>query len=84
MNSVYEHANDRSAERKVRISDFHADIQVPYFYSQVQRESYKVANYFQSRGYKKGDTVSLIMENRPEYVCVWLGLSRVRFFFKSN
>ncbi|OXA43700.1 Long-chain fatty acid transport protein 4 [Folsomia candida] len=46
-------------------------------YEQVQKESYKVGNFFQSLGYKKGDTVALMMENRPEYVFTWLGLSRI-------
>lgn len=37
----------------------------------------RVANYFQEEGYQKGDVVALLMENRPEYVCFWLGLSKI-------
>ena len=37
----------------------------------------KVANYFQSIGYKKGDVVALLLENRPELVFFWLGLSKI-------
>jgi acyl-coenzyme A synthetase/AMP-(fatty) acid ligase len=44
---------------------------------QVQRQSYKIANFFRAQGYQKGDTVCLFMGNRPEYACVWLGLGRV-------
>ncbi len=44
---------------------------------QVQQFSYKVANYFASKGYKKGDVVGILMENCAEYVPLWLGLSRV-------
>ncbi len=38
----------------------------------------KIANVFTTKySLKKGDTVSLFMENRPEYVCIWLGLSKI-------
>ncbi|CAL8126308.1 unnamed protein product [Orchesella dallaii] len=43
----------------------------------VDEASNRVANYFASQGLKKGDCVSVFMENRPEYVCVWLGLSKI-------
>lgn len=32
---------------------------------------------FKSHGYKKGDVVALFLENKPEYVCIWLGLSKL-------
>ena len=46
-------------------------------YQEVDVLSNKVANYFQSLGYKKGDVVALLMENRPELVFFWLGLSKI-------
>ncbi|XP_071448964.1 long-chain fatty acid transport protein 1-like [Hetaerina americana] len=53
-------------------------------YSQVEAFSNRVANYFTglksadgTRKFKRGDTVALVMENCPEYVCIWLGLSKV-------
>ena len=30
-----------------------------------------------SMGYKKGDTVALLMENRPEYIVTFLGLAKI-------
>lgn len=36
-----------------------------------------VANLFFERGYQKGDTVALLMDNRPEFVGLWLGLSKI-------
>lgn len=39
--------------------------------------SNKIGRYFKSRGYQKGDTVSLIMETRLEYASIWIGLSKV-------
>ncbi|ODM91184.1 Long-chain fatty acid transport protein 4 [Orchesella cincta] len=44
---------------------------------QVQILANKIANYFQSQGFKKGDSVALFMENCPEYLCMWLGLSKI-------
>lgn len=30
-----------------------------------------------AQGLKRGDTISLLMENRPEYPAIWLGLSKI-------
>jgi solute carrier family 27 fatty acid transporter 1/4 len=43
----------------------------------VEEYSNKIANVFKNHGYQKGDTVGLMMENRPELVCIWLGLSKL-------
>lgn len=37
----------------------------------------RIANYFLGQGLKKGDVVALFMENCPEYVGTWLGLSKI-------
>ena len=40
--------------------------------------SNKIANLFMKRfGLKKGDAVALFLENKPEYVATWLGLSKI-------
>lgn len=39
--------------------------------------SNKVGRYFQGRGFKQGDCIALLMENRVEYCSMWLGLSKV-------
>ena len=46
-------------------------------FQEVEYFSNKVANYFKSIGYKKGDVVALFMENRPELVFFWLGLAKI-------
>ena len=43
----------------------------------METYSNRVANYFLSRGYAKGDSVALFMENRPEYVGLWMGLAKI-------
>ena len=37
----------------------------------------KVAHWARSRGLGKGDVVALLKCNRPDYLCVWLGIARV-------
>ncbi|KAF5298437.1 hypothetical protein FQR65_LT01216 [Abscondita terminalis] len=46
-------------------------------FAQVEEYSNKVANIFKSHGYKKGDVVALFLENKPEFICIWLGLSKL-------
>ncbi|XP_035706331.1 long-chain fatty acid transport protein 4 isoform X4 [Folsomia candida] len=43
----------------------------------IDEESNRIANYFASQGLQKGECVSVFMENRPMYVCIWLGLSKI-------
>lgn len=33
--------------------------------------------HFKDKGFRKGDCVALLMANRPEYVAIWLGLSKI-------
>ncbi|XP_044596471.1 long-chain fatty acid transport protein 4-like isoform X2 [Cotesia glomerata] len=46
-------------------------------FQEIEDLSNKVAYVFKSHGYRKGDVVALLMENRPEYVAIWLGLSKL-------
>lgn len=46
-------------------------------YKQANDLANKIANIFYEAGYRKGDVVALIMENRIEYIPIWLGLSKL-------
>lgn len=46
-------------------------------YLQVEEYSNRIANVFKSHGYKKGDVVALFLENKPEFICTWLGLAKL-------
>ncbi|XP_044315765.1 long-chain fatty acid transport protein 4 [Drosophila rhopaloa] len=46
-------------------------------FRQVNEHANKVANVLQAQGYRKGDVVALLLENRAEYVATWLGLSKI-------
>ena len=46
-------------------------------FQQVEDYSNRVGHFFLQEGYGKGDTVAVFMENRPEFVCTWLGLAKI-------
>ncbi|XP_046412679.1 long-chain fatty acid transport protein 4-like isoform X1 [Neodiprion fabricii] len=46
-------------------------------FQQIEDFSNKVATVFKTHGYHKGDAVALFLENRPEFVGIWLGLSKL-------
>ncbi|KAI4486758.1 hypothetical protein M0804_006128 [Polistes exclamans] len=46
-------------------------------FQQLEDFSNKVATTFKNHGYRKGDVVALMMENRPDFVGIWLGLSKI-------
>lgn len=45
-------------------------------FREVNEFANRVANHFQASGYKAGDVVGLLLDNRPEFVAIWLGLSK--------
>jgi fatty-acyl-CoA synthase len=45
-------------------------------YTQLNARANLYARWAISNGFRKGDTVALLMPNRPEYVCVWMGLAK--------
>jgi len=47
-----------------------------YSYRALDARANAYARWAQARGLKKGDTVALMMPNRPEYVAIWFGLVR--------
>lgn len=46
-------------------------------WSELDAFANRVAGWALGSGMQRGDVVALSMENRPEYVAIWLGLSRV-------
>ena len=51
--------------------------QKTWTFQEVEEYSNRIANYFKSKGYRKGDVVALFLESCPEFVCIWLGLSKL-------
>jgi citronellyl-CoA synthetase len=46
-------------------------------YKEFNEAANRYADLFSSRGFVKGDTVALLMENRPEYLIIHAGLSKI-------
>ena len=46
-------------------------------YGELDKLANKIANWALGEGLRAGDAVALFMENRPEYVAVWYGLSKI-------
>jgi solute carrier family 27 fatty acid transporter 1/4 len=49
----------------------------PSLFSKINDLKNRIANVFLQHGFKHGDKVGLLMENRPEFVAIWLGLSKI-------
>jgi len=48
-----------------------------FTFEQMDLKSNQYANLLASRGIGKGDTVALFMENRPEFIIAWLGITKL-------
>jgi solute carrier family 27 fatty acid transporter 1/4 len=46
-------------------------------FREANEQSNRVANYFQSQHYAKGDVLAVCLENRIDYPCIWMGLGRI-------
>jgi len=46
-------------------------------YAEMDAQANRVANWAIEAGLKAGDAVALFMENRPDYVAIWYGLSKI-------
>ena len=45
-------------------------------WSELDAFANRAAAWAHSEGLMRGDVVALLMENRPEYIAIWLGLGR--------
>lgn len=46
-------------------------------FQDVDEYSNQIGGYFKDKGLQRGECVALLMEGRPEYMCIWLGLSKI-------
>ncbi len=46
-------------------------------YAQLDARANRYAHWAMGQGIGRGDVVALLMENRPDYLCAWLGLFKV-------
>ncbi|MBV9636856.1 MAG: long-chain-acyl-CoA synthetase [Methylobacteriaceae bacterium] len=62
----------RHAERTALISE-HETLS----YCELNGRANRYARWAKSQGLGKGDVVALMMPNRPEYLCVWIGVAKM-------
>jgi fatty-acyl-CoA synthase len=46
-------------------------------YAELNAQANRVAHWALARGLGRGSVVGLLMENRPEYIAIWMGLAKV-------
>src|SRR3990172_2938621 len=46
-------------------------------YGEMNECANRVAHWGSAMGWRRGETVALLMENRPEYLATWLGLAKL-------
>ena len=68
----FEYAVDRY--RHNAYCRFEGDV---WSYDDLENFANRIAHWALEQGLKKGDAVALYMENCPEYVGVWFGLSKI-------
>ncbi|MCC2112400.1 MAG: AMP-binding protein, partial [Hyphomicrobiales bacterium] len=61
----------RFGDRPALISDHET-----FTYRQYNARANRYARWARANGVNKGDTVALLMPNRPEFLVIWLGISR--------
>lgn len=68
-----------------KIAFYYQDEQ--WTYKQVDDYSNQIANYMTESGFQPGEEVALMMNSKPEFICIWLGLSKaglVTAFINTN
>lgn len=69
---VFETIVERHPHKDALIMDDHR-----MTFLDVEKLSNQIAAYFKAQGFQRGETIALVMENKPEYACFWLGLSKI-------
>lgn len=66
---------ERAAELADKAAVIYQDQTISY--SELNKMANRYAHFFQAEGFKKGDVVALLMDNRPEYLIAAMGLSKL-------
>jgi fatty-acyl-CoA synthase len=71
INDVLPEVCARFADRPALVAEGQA-----WSFADLDARVNRVARWARSRGIGKGDVVALLMGNRPDYLCIWLGVAR--------
>ena len=67
--------DDKAKKNKGKTFIYWEDQQITY--DQVNERANRIGNSFTQLGVKKGDNVAIMMDNCPDYVYLWFGLSKI-------
>jgi len=73
--SIVDIVEDQVRSRPGNIAIFYQDQQLTY--AQMDARANRYAHWALAQGIGRGTVVALFMENRPDYICAWLGLFKV-------
>jgi fatty-acyl-CoA synthase len=73
--SIVDIVEDQARHRPGNIAIYCLDLQMSY--AQLDARANRYAHWALAQGIGRGDVVALLMENRPDYICAWLGLFKV-------
>ena len=73
--TVADRIEERAAADPDRVFAFFEDRRVSY--GELNRRANRVAAASLELGLRRGDVVSLMMENRPEFISTWAGLAKL-------
>jgi len=73
--SIVDIVEGQAAKRPGNAALFYLDEVMTY--GQMNARANRYAHWALSAGIGRGDCVALLMENRPDYICAWLGLFKV-------
>ncbi len=71
-NSIVDIVEAQARRRPGNAAIYHADDVMTY--AQLDSRANAYAHWAIQQGLKRGDAVALLMENRPDYICAWLGM----------
>jgi fatty-acyl-CoA synthase len=73
--SIVDIVEAQAKRRPAAIAIYYLDQAVSY--AQLEARANRYAHWAQAQGIGRGAAVALLMENRPDYICAWLGLFKV-------
>jgi fatty-acyl-CoA synthase len=73
--SIVDIVEQQARKRPGNIAIFYLDYRVSY--AELDRRANRYAHWAVAQGIGRGSVVALLMENRPDYICAWLGLFKV-------
>ncbi len=72
LSHIIEHLAHSHGNKPALLSDIET-----FTFEELGRRMNRYASWALSRGLKPGDCVALMLTNRPDYVAIWLGLSKL-------